>query len=87
VEALTNFRARLADYRPTGELRLEDQPPCEAFATDDMGVTITWRDARGEDRLAYNFGCDWETRRVMANALTTAPLLLNVAGLRIPELE
>ena len=43
--------------------------------TDSSGVHITWRDERGEDRLDYNFGCEWEARRATGEALKTAPAL------------
>lgn len=87
AETVSRFRARLDEYRPQGELALAEQPPCEAFTTDNSGVHITWRDEQGRDRLDYNFGCDWEARRAMAEALKTAPALLDIPGLRIRELE
>lgn len=87
AEALSRFRARIDGYRPHGELILAGQPPCTDFETDNSGLHIVWRDERGEDRLDYNFGCDQEARRGMAQALKTAPSLLQIAGLRVRELE
>ncbi|MEZ6023764.1 MAG: hypothetical protein R3C16_10220 [Hyphomonadaceae bacterium] len=86
AESLARFRARVDEYRPRGQLALDDQPPCQTFEADNSGINIAWRDERGADRLAYNFGCDSEVRRAMADALRTAPALLEVPGLRIREL-
>lgn len=87
AEALRRFRVRIDDYRPHGEVVLADQPPCATFETDNSGIHVIWRDERGEDRLDYNLGCDWEARRAMAEALKTAPALLEIASLRVRELE
>jgi hypothetical protein len=87
AENLSRFRARLDEYRPQGELILADQPPCATFDTDNSGVHIAWRDEQGLDRLDYNFGCEWEARRAMAEALKAAPALLSIPGLRVRELE
>lgn len=87
AETVTRFRARLDEYRPEGELILADQPPCATFNTDNSGVHITWRDEQGEGRLDYNFGCEWEERRAMFEALKTAPALLAIPGLRVREWE
>jgi len=84
-EALANFRARLDAFRPEGTRWLRDPEDCSSYWTDQPEVKIVWRDDKGDAPLWYNFGCDQEKFREMADALKSAPALLEISNLSIPE--
>ena len=85
AEALKNFQQHLEPFRPSGELYLDDTPPCDSFWTDNPEVTIVWQDAQAYSLLRYNFGCDREKRSDLAEALKEAPKLLEIPNMNIPE--
>ncbi len=54
---LAAFRARLARFRPDGEVRY-DWENCSGPVMSDMpSLSIQWRDADGEDSLFWYQGC------------------------------
>ena len=70
------FQRRLAPYRPeSGERRYSHgEPGCEQGATDLPSVDIRWTRAIGDSQsLYFNFGCNMEQNRAMADALGNAP--------------
>lgn len=75
------FFARLQPYLPTGELLLDDPESCESYATDLPSVDVTWTGAAGSGHLRYDFGCDRDKHRTLADALRAAPEALPIAGL------
>ncbi|MFC3579378.1 DUF6438 domain-containing protein [Sphingomonas hylomeconis] len=75
------FFRRLQPYRPAGELVLDGQEKCASYATDLPGADVTWTDAGGRAHLTYNYGCDREKHRAMADALRSAPDALPIADL------
>lgn len=88
AETVLLFHARVDLYRPQGDLILYHDPECEDFIEDVGAVHISWQDEQGRDRLVYSWACDWQTtRRGMYEALRTAPALLNIPGLHLPELD
>jgi hypothetical protein len=85
VESFALFRERLRAHRPNGELVLRGKPPCETFWHDVDEVWVEWRDRRRADKLIFNFGCDPETRRGIAEALRAAPDALGIPTLKLPQ--
>jgi hypothetical protein len=81
-EQFARFRETLAPYRPQDELRLNDQPPCKTFTPDLGEVSVSWRGRGADARMAFNRGCERETRSAMAQALQAAPSAL---GLQTPD--
>ncbi|WP_370339346.1 hypothetical protein [Parvularcula marina] len=82
--ALSNFLDRLAPHRPKDILVLREESQCESFWTDHPEVFVLWRDAKGYSQLHYNYGCDRELRQQLAEALSSAPRLLEITGLENP---
>jgi hypothetical protein len=78
------LRDRLRPYRPNGNLELQSKPPCETFWNDVDGVRVEWRDSLRDDKLIFNFGCDPDARRAMADALRGAPAALEIPSLKMP---
>ena len=69
------FAAQLAPYRPaSGEVRYSHgEPNCQQAVTDMPSVDIRWTRAIGDSQsLYYNFGCNMEQNRAMAQALGNA---------------
>jgi hypothetical protein len=76
------FEARLRAYRPTGELVLNDSPPCKEQVEDLADIEVQWSGGEAPPaRLAYSLGCDMDERRQWAAELNDAPLLLGIRGL------
>ncbi|WP_423606959.1 DUF6438 domain-containing protein [Sphingomonas sp. MS122] len=74
------FAAALAPYRPapaTERSYAPGRPECPMGATDLPSVSVRWEyaDAR-TSQLRYNFGCNGEANRAMADALGNAPDLI-----------
>ncbi|WP_428682572.1 hypothetical protein [Sphingopyxis sp.] len=83
-DKFARFVQALRPYRPKGELSLQDRPACQALWNDMDGVRVAWIDANGTDKLIFNFGCDTDSNRKMADALRAAPDLLGLASLKMP---
>ncbi|NEX94893.1 hypothetical protein [Caulobacter sp. 17J65-9] len=81
-EQFARFREALAAYRPVGERRMTDAPPCKTFTYDLAQVTLTWRGGGPDGLLQYDFGCDLEAPEDVPMALMIAPTLL---GLEHPD--
>ncbi|WP_116091090.1 alpha/beta fold hydrolase [Sphingomonas crusticola] len=81
ADRIAAFRDRLAAYRPEGKQALVEPPQCREYVTDQGDIRISWVDTNGVAQLAYNFGCDPELRKAMAQALYTAPALLGIGDL------
>jgi len=77
------FNEALSRFRPTEDLTLAES--CEEFWSDQPEIHITWYDGGQQRRLIYNFGCDPQARREMRDALVSAPQLLDVPNLQMPE--
>ncbi len=76
------FADRLAPHRPRGVLEINrGHPRCRQAATDHPSATVTWREARREDRLSFDYGCRDAGNAAMAAALESAPSLLPIAQL------
>ena len=81
------FAAALAPYRPASGERLYRQGTalCGPQMVSDMpSVDVRWTDARGEQHLAFDYGCDLEGRTAMRDALRGAPDALPIAALVKP---
>lgn len=80
-EEFEAFAAALADYRPapgTERRYAPGQPGCPMGATDLPSVDIRWEHADARiGLLSYNFGCNGEANRAMADALGNAPDLIS----------
>jgi hypothetical protein len=77
--AFVAFRQRLAPYRPTKELRLDEAPQCGAMATDQDSVDIGWVGGGSPAHLSVYYGCDMDKNDKMFDAIRTAPKLLPLA--------
>jgi hypothetical protein len=81
-ERFAQLREHLRPHRPQGELLLDRPEACSYFEDDAGEVRVEWRGGGGDSRLRYDFGCDGDTRRAMADALRRAPRPLGIHGLR-----
>ncbi|MFD1951238.1 DUF6438 domain-containing protein [Sphingomonas arantia] len=77
----TAFFARLQPFLPTGELLLNGPEACKSYATDLPSADVTWSGADGSGHLVYDYGCDRDEHRPLADALRTAPAMLPIADL------
>ncbi|WP_129586209.1 DUF6438 domain-containing protein [Sphingomonas montana] len=75
------FFARLQPYLPTGELLLNGPDACNSYASDLPSADVTWRGAGGSGHLVYDYGCDRDEHRQLADALRAAPTVLPIAEL------
>ncbi|HEX8365445.1 MAG TPA: hypothetical protein VF603_09200 [Allosphingosinicella sp.] len=75
------LREHLRPLRPRGELLLDRPERCATFEDDVGGVRVEWRGGGADSLLRYNFGCDGDTRRAMADTLRIAPRPLGIHGL------
>jgi hypothetical protein len=75
------FFARLQPYLPTGELLLNGPDSCKSYASDLPSADVTWRGTAGSGHLVYDFGCDRDAHRPLADALRAAPAALPIADL------
>lgn len=72
------FAARLAPYRPRGQVEITyGHPRCRAPATDHPSVLVGWTGGR-YDRLSFYYGCRDAGNAAMARALQGAPDLLPI---------
>jgi hypothetical protein len=78
---VADFFNRLQPYRPAGDLVLDGREACATYATDLPGADVTWAGTGGGAHLSYNYGCDREKHRAMADALRAAPAALPIADL------
>ena len=76
------LRDHLRPHRPQGELLLDRPETCSFFEDDLGGVRVEWRGGGVDSRLRYNYGCDGDTRRALADALRTALRPLGIRGLQ-----
>jgi hypothetical protein len=74
------LRDHLRPHRPQGDLLLDRPETCSFFEDDLGGVRVEWRGGGGDSRLRYNYGCDGDTRRALADALRTALRPLGIRG-------
>ena len=51
------------------------------MATDLPLVDVKWRSRGAEQELYFNYGCDMESKRAIAERLGSAPDLLPIASL------
>lgn len=75
------FKARLAPYRPVGDLRLDQVPPCGGMTSDLASYHITWSGGGAANAsLVFDNGCDFQARAAERTAIATAPEILGVRG-------
>lgn len=75
------FAARLAPYRPRGQVEITyGHPRCRTPATDHPSVMVGWTGGR-YDRLSFYYGCRDAGNAAMARALQSAPGLLPIGDL------
>ena len=77
------FASQLAPYRPVGESRFADTPPCDSMATDLSNIFVEWRGDGRHDSLLYNVGCLTSRGKAMTQALMQAPKALGFSKLPI----
>lgn len=56
------FHQHLAPYRPAGSVRLNERGRCKTLTEDLSEVSVSWSGPGRDDRLAFAFGCDFDTR-------------------------
>jgi hypothetical protein len=78
---VADFFGRLQPYLPTGDLLLSGPDACKMYATDLPAAEVTWSGTGGSGHLLYNYGCDRDAHRTLAEALRTAPQALPIADL------
>jgi hypothetical protein len=78
---VADFFDRLQPYRPVGERLLAGPDTCKTYATDLPSVDVTWTGGGGIGHLRYDFGCDRDSNRGLAEALRAAPQALAIGEL------
>jgi len=76
-----DFFTRLQPYLPEGERLLTGPDGCRMYASDLPSADVRWTDGSRSGHLLYDYGCDRETHRAMADALRAAPQALPIAAL------
>lgn len=71
----------LQPYRSTGEVLLNGPQSCRDYVSDLPSADVKWTGARGSNHLLYDYGCDRDEHRALADALRAAPRMLPIAGL------
>lgn len=76
------FAAQLAPLRPReGSVRMSGEA-CRSMATDLPSAEVTWSSQIGSAQSYYfNYGCDMDRNRAIAERLRAAPDLLPIAEL------
>lgn len=78
---VANLFAQLQPYLPVGEVLLTGPDTCKMYATDLPSVDIRWTGEDGAGHLLYDYGCDRDAHRPLAEALRAAPQTLPIAEL------
>lgn len=76
-----DFFNRLQPYLPVGELLLAGPDACKMNATDLPSINVTWTGGGDAGHLLYDYGCDRDAHRTLAEALRGAPQALPIAEL------
>lgn len=71
----------LQPYLPVGELLLAGPDSCKMYASDLPSADVRWTGRPGAGHLLYDYGCDRDTHRALAEALRAAPQALPIAAL------
>ncbi|WP_277971535.1 DUF6438 domain-containing protein [Sphingomonas echinoides] len=72
---------RLQPYLPVGEVLLTGPDTCKMYATDLPSVDVTWTGEGGGGHLLYDYGCDRDAHRPLAETLRAGPQALPIAKL------
>jgi hypothetical protein len=80
-QQVADFFGRLQPYLPVGELRLTGPDSCKTYASDLPSADVTWTGQNGAGHLVYDYGCDRDAHRTLAEALRSAPQALPIAAL------
>ena len=80
-EQVADFFHQLQPYLPVGELLLTGPDACKTYATDLPSADVRWTGGSGSGHLLFDYGCDWEQHRTLAEALRAAPQALPIAEL------
>jgi hypothetical protein len=80
-QQVADFFRRLQPYLPVGELLLAGPDSCKTYASDLPSADVTWTGGNGAGHLLYDFGCDRDAHRALAEALRGAPEALPIAEL------
>ncbi len=83
-EQVALFRERLAPYRPAGSVRMNELAQCNTLTDDLPEVSVTWSGPDRDDHLTFAFGCDFDTRVSMREALRDAPAALGLQSPLMP---
>jgi len=78
------FHQRLAPYRPAGSDRLNELGSCKTLTEDLPEVSVSWSGPGRDDRLDFAFGCDFDTRAPIREALRDAPAILGLQSPLMP---
>ncbi|RYY10369.1 MAG: hypothetical protein EON55_16500 [Alphaproteobacteria bacterium] len=78
---VADFFGRLRPYLPVGERRLTGPESCKTYATDLPSADVTWSGDAGAGHLVYDYGCDRDANRGLAEAVRGAPQALPIADL------
>lgn len=74
-----DFFGRLKPYLTVGEVVLAGPDSCKTYASDLPSADVRWTGEGGAGHLLYDYGCDREAHRTMAEALRGAPQALPLA--------
>jgi hypothetical protein len=78
---VADFFNRLQPYLPVGELLLAGPDNCKMYVTDLPSADVIWTGGGGAGHLLYDYGCDRDAHRTLAEALRGAPQALPIAEL------
>jgi hypothetical protein len=80
-QQVANFFKLLQPYLPVGELLLTGPDACKMYATDLPSADVRWTGGSGSGHLLFDYGCDGDEHRTLAEALRAAPQALPIAEL------
>lgn len=72
---------RLQPYLRLREVLLSGPDSCKVYATDLPSVDVTWTGDGGGGHLLYDYGCDRDAHRALAETLRAVPKTLPIAEL------
>jgi hypothetical protein len=84
-EQIADFFHLLQPYLPLGELLLNGPNACKTYATDLPSVDVRWSGGSGSGHLMFDYGCDPDEHRALAEALrdaSKAPPIAKLIGKR-----
>lgn len=81
AQQVAAFFGRLQPYLAVGETLLAGPETCKTYASDLPSADVRWTGDGGTGHLLYDYGCDRDQHRMLADAVRDAPHALPIAEL------